>query len=119
MVQSADALVSILWCHLVSPTKLCPILSVHTSRIYAQLLHCMLYPVRKKDQCKLSGTEKNVDEIEELLIFVLISKEIIKHEKTSGMVDDKVDDSASKKSKKRPNRFNRFKLVLNKKLKIN
>ncbi len=33
---------AILWCHPVSPTELCPILLVRTTRKYAQLLLCTL-----------------------------------------------------------------------------
>ncbi len=45
MAQSANALVGILWRHSVSPTTHCPTLSIHSTRIYAQLLRCTPYAI--------------------------------------------------------------------------
>ncbi len=73
--------------------------SVHSTRIYAQLLHYMLHLVRKKDQWSKKGMLMKLTLGVTNFCFECWQI-IVKHEKTSGMVDNKVDDSASKKFKK-------------------
>jgi hypothetical protein len=43
IAQNVNVPVNILWHHSGLPTKLCATMSVHSTMIYAQLLHCILY----------------------------------------------------------------------------